>query len=148
MKLTAEYRRTTEQFKDLQIKFQHFELVDTKKFSEVWAMKEAEVVALARRVMAADKVLHEQQLGLTWRPPADEVRPALAPLQSRDAAVLKGSSLSQRSATALSAAGSCHEGSRCTSSARAWRRPGVAASVAATLDVAYVLTLQCIDCNL
>ena len=74
MKLTAEYRRTTEQFKDLQVKFQHFELVDTKKFEDVWRMKEEEVVALAQRVMAADRVLHEQQLGIEWRAPAEEVR--------------------------------------------------------------------------
>ena len=35
MKLTLEYKRITEQFKDLQSKFRHFELVDTKKYREV-----------------------------------------------------------------------------------------------------------------
>jgi dynein regulatry complex protein 1 len=74
LKLTGEYKRITEQFKDLQLKFRHFELVDTKKYDDVRAMKEAEVVGLAKKVMAADKVLHEQQLGLTWRGPAEDVR--------------------------------------------------------------------------
>ena len=32
------------------------------------------MVALAKKVMAADKVLHEQQLGLKWRGPDEEVR--------------------------------------------------------------------------
>jgi dynein regulatory complex protein 1 len=35
MRLTDEYKRITEQFKDLQGKFRHFELVDTKKYAEV-----------------------------------------------------------------------------------------------------------------
>ena len=37
-------------------------------------MKEDELVALAKKVLAADKVLHEQQLGLQWRGPNEEVR--------------------------------------------------------------------------
>jgi len=37
MRLTDEYKRITEQFKDLQGKFRHFELVDTKKYAEVRA---------------------------------------------------------------------------------------------------------------
>ncbi|MEW5307357.1 MAG: hypothetical protein WDW36_009761 [Sanguina aurantia] len=73
MKLTDEYKRITEQFKDLQSKFRHFELVDTKKYNEVWAMKEAEVAALVRQLLQADKVIHEQQLGWDWRPPDDAV---------------------------------------------------------------------------
>ncbi len=35
MKLTDEYKRITEQFKDLQGKFRHFEQVDTRKYAEV-----------------------------------------------------------------------------------------------------------------
>lgn len=73
MKLTSEYKRMTEQFKDLQLKFKHFELVDSRKYIEVWKMKEANIVALAKKVLAADKVLHEQQLGLKWIAPSDEV---------------------------------------------------------------------------
>ena len=74
MKLTGEYKRITEQFKDLQLKFRHFEVVDSKKYDDVWKMKEVEVVALAKKIMAADKVLHEQQLGLKWRGPNEDVR--------------------------------------------------------------------------
>ena len=56
MKLTDEYKRITEQFKDLQSKFRHFELVDTKKYTEVWAMKESEVAATVKQLLQADKV--------------------------------------------------------------------------------------------
>jgi hypothetical protein len=80
MKLTGEYKRITEQFKDLQIKFRHFELVDSKKYEDVWRMKETEVITLVKKVMAADKVLHEQQLGLEWRGPAEQVRSPPHPL--------------------------------------------------------------------
>lgn len=73
MKLTSEYKRITEQFKDLQLKFKHFELSDSKKYTEVWKMKEDQVVQLAKRVVAADQVLHEQQLGLAWQAPNEEV---------------------------------------------------------------------------
>lgn len=78
MKLTSEYKRITEQFKDLQLKFRHFELSDSKKYMEVWKMKEDHVVKLARRAVAADRVLHEQQMGLAWKPPAYDVRPLSA----------------------------------------------------------------------
>lgn len=73
MKLTSEYKRITEQFKDLQLKFKHFELSDSKKYVEVWKMKQDQVVDLAKRAVTADRVLHEQQLGLSWEPPAEEV---------------------------------------------------------------------------
>ncbi|KXZ47783.1 hypothetical protein GPECTOR_33g665 [Gonium pectorale] len=73
MRLTDEYKRITEQFKDLQSKFRHFEMVDIKKYKEVWGMKESEVAALVRQLLQADKVIHEQQLGWDWKPPDDAV---------------------------------------------------------------------------
>jgi hypothetical protein len=65
MKLTDEYKRITEQFKDLQSKFRHFELVDTKKYNEVWAMKEAQVgdpwtsvdLEMSRILVCLDRVM-------------------------------------------------------------------------------------------
>lgn len=56
MKLTDEYKRTTEQFKDLQGKFRLFEQVDTKKYADVWAMKEEEVATIVKQLLQADKV--------------------------------------------------------------------------------------------
>ena len=48
--LTEEYKRITEQFKDLQAKFQHFEVADTKRYRDVWQMNE---VCLRCRLSAA-----------------------------------------------------------------------------------------------
>merc|ERR1719398_411416 len=67
--LTEEYKRLTRQFKDLQEKFHHFEQADEKKFREVWEMNEAEVRALINKVLQADRLLHEQQLGHEWTQP-------------------------------------------------------------------------------
>ncbi|EKX41219.1 hypothetical protein GUITHDRAFT_159902 [Guillardia theta CCMP2712] len=72
--LTEEYRRITEQFQDLQMKYQHFQLADAKKFDEIWGMKEGEVKELLGQVLQADKIIHEQQLGLYWYPPDEDAR--------------------------------------------------------------------------
>merc|ERR1719504_171058 len=72
MELTEEYKRLTRQFKDLQEKFHHFEQADEKKFREVWEMNEGEVRGLINKVLEADKLLHEQQLGHEWLPPKEE----------------------------------------------------------------------------
>mmetsp|Transcript_25965 Transcript_25965/g.49353 ORF Transcript_25965/g.49353 Transcript_25965/m.49353 type:complete len:664 (-) Transcript_25965:177-2168(-) len=73
MKLTEEYKRITEQFKDLQGKYRHFEAADVKRYKEVWEMKEQEVADKVRKVLQADKVIHDQQLGVKWNPPSEEV---------------------------------------------------------------------------
>mmetsp|Transcript_8300 Transcript_8300/g.21013 ORF Transcript_8300/g.21013 Transcript_8300/m.21013 type:complete len:666 (-) Transcript_8300:22-2019(-) len=70
--LTDEYKRLTRQFKDLQEKFHHFERADEQKIREVWEMNEAEVRGLMAKVLEADRLLHEQQLGHDWLPPKDE----------------------------------------------------------------------------
>ena len=71
--LTEEYKRITEQFKDLQSKFQHFEVADTKRYRDVWQMNEEAVTDLMRKVLQADKIIHEQQLGLSWLPPSEHI---------------------------------------------------------------------------
>ena len=71
--LTEEYKRITEQFKDLQSKFQHFEVADTKRYRDLWQMNEEAVTDLMRKVLQADKIIHEQQLGLSWLPPSEHI---------------------------------------------------------------------------
>lgn len=70
--LTEEYKRLTKQFKDLQEKYHHFEQADEKKFREVWEMNEEEVRVLVDKVLKADRLLHEQQLGHEWIQPKQE----------------------------------------------------------------------------
>lgn len=81
MDLTDEYKRITEQFKDLQAKFKHFEISDKKRYKEVWDMHEDTVTQLVRQVLLADKIIHEQQLGLNWYPPDEEALFAKTPAE-------------------------------------------------------------------
>lgn len=67
--LTEDYRRLTQKYKDLQAKFRHFEVADTIKFDEIWNMHEDEAKDLVDKLLKADKVLSEQQLGWVWKPP-------------------------------------------------------------------------------
>merc|ERR1719284_661360 len=71
--LTDEYKRITDQFKDIQSKFQHFEVADTKRYRDLWQMNEETVTDLMRKVLQADKIIHEQQLGLSWLPPSEHI---------------------------------------------------------------------------
>lgn len=42
---------------------------DAKKFHDVWCMNEEELKELGLGVIEADKVIHEQQLGLSYQSP-------------------------------------------------------------------------------
>ena len=42
---------------------------DAKKFNEIWRMNEAEAKELAKKALEADRIICEQQLGLSWTPP-------------------------------------------------------------------------------
>ncbi|RHY64150.1 hypothetical protein DYB34_006214 [Aphanomyces astaci] len=64
--LTEDYRRITKQYKDLQKKFQHFEDHDGHKYDQVWAMHHQVAMDHVEKVLQADKIIHEQQLGLVW----------------------------------------------------------------------------------
>jgi len=73
MRLTDDHRRVTEQFKELEIKFRTFQANDRKKFKEVWAMKEEEMGRKVKRALDADRILHEQHLGMVWHAPSEDV---------------------------------------------------------------------------
>lgn len=72
-KLTDEYKRTTEQFKDLQAKFRHFGKVDAQKYTQLWHLQQEEAVGLSKQLLAADRVIHEQQLGWQWQGPDEAI---------------------------------------------------------------------------
>lgn len=67
--LIDDYKRITEQFRELQKKSRHFQTTDQKKFQDVWAMNEEQVRELVHSVLEADRIIHEHQLGLPWEPP-------------------------------------------------------------------------------
>ena len=47
----------------------HFMATDAKKFHDIWCMNEEECKDLIEKIMNGDRVIHEQQLGLTWIQP-------------------------------------------------------------------------------
>ncbi len=63
-----EYRKNTEQYRDLQKKVKHFQVTDRRQFRDIWLMNEDKVQGLAKEVENADRIIHEQQLGLDWEP--------------------------------------------------------------------------------
>lgn len=73
IELTDSYKRITRQFKELQIKFRRFKKSDEKRFNEIWQMNQNDVFALVKTITKADRVIHEQQLGIKWDPPTDPI---------------------------------------------------------------------------
>ena len=73
IELTNSYKRITLQFKELQKKFRRFKKSDERRFDEIWTMNQNEVFALVDKIMQADRVIHEQQLGIKWEAPKDPI---------------------------------------------------------------------------
>lgn len=67
--LTEDYKRVTDMFNDLQLKSKHFLAVDLKKFHDIWKMNEDQCKKMAQSLLDADRLIHEQQLGLDWKSP-------------------------------------------------------------------------------
>ncbi len=70
---TREYKAASERFSILQAKFQHFQKADQIRFEEIKSMNEAEVKTMMQKIIKADKVIHMQQLGIPWTPPAEYI---------------------------------------------------------------------------
>ncbi|XP_033109065.1 dynein regulatory complex protein 1-like [Anneissia japonica] len=67
--LADDYKRITEQFKELQKKSKHFQATDTRKFQDIWLMNEGLVKEQAKKVLEQDRIIMEHQLGLAWKSP-------------------------------------------------------------------------------
>lgn len=67
--LVDDFRKNTEQYRELQKKVKHFQTIDTKRFHDIWKMNEGRARELAGEVLGADEIIHEQQLGLDYTPP-------------------------------------------------------------------------------
>ena len=68
--LTEEYAKITSHYNDLQTKFRHFQAADRHKYEQVWGMHVEELQELAEKLLKADAVITEQQLGWVWARPA------------------------------------------------------------------------------
>lgn len=84
--LMEEYRKNTEQYRDVQKKTKHFQMSDAKLFHDIWMMNEGKVCELVQEVMHADRIVHNQQLGLDWAEPQEIPSPmeqALATVKNK-----------------------------------------------------------------
>ncbi|KAJ3317271.1 hypothetical protein HDU93_004127 [Gonapodya sp. JEL0774] len=64
-----DYNRLLEQYHELRKKCQLFEAADRKKMREIGKLNEDAALELVRKVLLADKIIHEQLLGLSWENP-------------------------------------------------------------------------------
>ncbi|OAF67030.1 Dynein regulatory complex protein 1, partial [Intoshia linei] len=64
--LIEDYKRINELFKAIQEKTQIFNSNDTKKYNELLKMNVNEVIDLCKKILAVDRVIYEQQLGLPY----------------------------------------------------------------------------------
>ena len=70
-----EYKRSTEQYRELQKKVKHFQYSDSKRFYDIWVMNEERVRMMVGAVLNADEIIHRQQLGLEWSSPSIPASP-------------------------------------------------------------------------
>ncbi|NXX86587.1 DRC1 protein, partial [Urocolius indicus] len=68
--LAAGCARITGQCQEVQRRIRHFAVSSTEKFTEIWLMNEKEAKGLMRKALAADRIIHTQQLGLPWEEPS------------------------------------------------------------------------------
>lgn len=73
-KCTDDVQRFHSRFMDLENRADRYARSSETKYNDVWQMNEEESGAMLKRVLAIDKVLFEQQLGLSW------TQPSLTPL--------------------------------------------------------------------
>ncbi len=71
--ITEQYMRLSKQYKDLILKFKHFEESDTKKYRDVWKMNQEIVEDLANKLIKSDQIITEQELGLSWSLPEEDL---------------------------------------------------------------------------
>ncbi|GLH09093.1 Dynein regulatory complex protein 1 homolog [Gryllus bimaculatus] len=68
-RLTDEVLKLHNNIIDIGRKADQFAEVNDKKYNQVWEMNENIAKDLLEKILTADRVIHEQQLGLPWQPP-------------------------------------------------------------------------------
>ncbi|NXI41127.1 DRC1 protein, partial [Galbula dea] len=78
--LVADCESITGHCREVQRRMRHFAAVDAEKFLEVWLVNEEEAKELVRKALAADHIIHTQQLGLPWQEPQHWFLGSVGPL--------------------------------------------------------------------
>ncbi|CAF1209263.1 unnamed protein product, partial [Didymodactylos carnosus] len=64
-----EYKRTLANIQEIKRKAKHFLTADLEKFQDLWIMNEEQCKDMAKKLLEADRIIFEQQLGLEWEQP-------------------------------------------------------------------------------
>ena len=64
--LTNEYQRVTKQYKNLQHKFKHFQIADSKKYDSILRMNQQQACNILSKIVKADQIIQTQILGNKW----------------------------------------------------------------------------------
>jgi len=83
--LSEAFKRYTQLLMDLGDKLARFIAADSQRFEDVWGMHEDQVKGKLLRLLQADKMIHEQQLGLLWFPPSEQDLNELFEVQRKEA---------------------------------------------------------------
>jgi len=83
--LSEAFKRYTQLLMDLGDKLARFIAADSQRFEDVWGMHEDQVKGKLLRLLQADKLIHEQQLGLLWFPPSEQDLNELFEVQRKEA---------------------------------------------------------------
>lgn len=60
----------------------HFILLGEQRFHQVWKLNAKRCTAILKKALRIDQILHEQVLGLRWRPPLKKIRLTMESLPS------------------------------------------------------------------
>jgi dynein regulatory complex protein 1 len=71
--ITKDYQRIAQSYRELQLRFRNVAYTDFNAFREVWNLNEKRLHDLVLKILEADRVVMEQQLGKKPKPPDDDV---------------------------------------------------------------------------
>ncbi|CAF3016355.1 unnamed protein product [Rotaria socialis] len=77
-----EYKRTLGNIQEIKRKAKHFLTADMEKFHELWIMNEERCKEMAQKLLDADRIIFEQQLGLNWVPPELDFMNNIGPIDA------------------------------------------------------------------
>ncbi|XP_043487750.1 dynein regulatory complex protein 1 [Polistes fuscatus] len=71
--LTDQVLKAHENILELEEKSQHFTNINEKKYFQIWDMNVKRANELVDKILATDRIIHEQALGLLWQPPEEKL---------------------------------------------------------------------------
>jgi dynein regulatory complex protein 1 len=71
--ITNDYKRIAQSYRELQLRFRNVAYTDFNSFREVWNLNEKRLYDLVLKILEADRVVMEQELGKKPKPPQPDV---------------------------------------------------------------------------